>query len=329
MPGNLSPLELLVGAGVFGLVFALWSAGVLTWNVRRTLRAERVDARLGLLEPEEKAGERRALRLWHEGREEQTEVPAGPGRLSLARRLDSLRRDAGLEVPLGFLLAALGGGAGLLTLAFFLATGSLLPGLSMSGCGLALFWAWINWRSARRFATFERLFVDAMDLAARSLRAGHPLLGSFTLIHEEIGSPVGDVFGDICQQQALGLPIEEALRRAAADSPSSDLKLFATSVGIQMRSGGNLADMMERIAYVIRDRMRLSRRVRSLTAQTQFSKRILTALPVAMFLLLNAISPGYMTAFYETTDGQILLGAAGASVLLGLWTMARLVILRY
>ena len=138
-----------------------------------------------------------------------------------------------------------------------------------------------------------------------------------------------DVFREICEQQDLGISLEEALRRAGEAYGSADMKLFSTTVIIQMRSGGNLADMMERVSSVIRDRMRLSRRIRTLTAQTQFSKWILVALPVVMFAVLNIISPKYMTRFYTTTDGQWMLATAASSVLLGTWAMNRLARLRY
>jgi tight adherence protein B len=107
------------------------------------------------------------------------------------------------------------------------------------------------------------------------------------------------------------------------------MKFFATSVVIQLRSGGNLADMMDRLAFVIRDRMRLARRVRVLTAQTQFSKRILQALPFAIFVILCLINPEYMQPLYTTSTGKTILGAAGAGLLAGTYTMNRLAVLRY
>jgi tight adherence protein B len=176
---------------------------------------------------------------------------------------------------------------------------------------------------------FEIQFVDALDLAARSLRAGHPLVGSFQLIAEEIAAPVSTVFAQICQQQALGSSIEEALTLISERSSSKDLQLFATSVIIQVRSGGNLADMMERLAAVIRERRRLSRRLRVLTAQTQFSKRALLALPFVIFLGLNLLDPTYMVPLYTTSAGQFLLLIGGTGLVLGGWMMNRIGVLRY
>ena len=112
-------------------------------------------------------------------------------------------------------------------------------------------------------------------------------------------------------------------------SPSPELRLFSTSVAIQLQSGGNLAELMDSLAAVIRSRMRLSRRVRVLTAQTQFAKRTLIAVPIILFFVLNIMSPEYMQTFYTTTNGKFLLIGAASMVLLGAWVMNKLAVLRF
>jgi tight adherence protein B len=203
----------------------------------------------------------------------------------------------------------------------------------VAGCAalavLLLSWVWLQQKLARRVAIFESQLIDALGLAARSLRAGHPLPGSFRMIAQEIPPPIGKVFADICQQQDLGVGLDFALRKAADDYASPDLKLFATSIIIQLHSGGNLADMMERLAEVVRDRMRLARRVRVLLAQSQLSKYILLALPFVMFLILNLLSPEFMKPLYTTPLGHRLLLIAAGGLLIGAWVMNRLSIIRY
>jgi tight adherence protein B len=189
--------------------------------------------------------------------------------------------------------------------------------------------AWVGRRIRVRGAQFERQFIHALELAARSLRAGHPLLGAFQLISEELDEPVRTTFTEICQQHSMGVNLEGALERVAQASTSQDLRLFATSVAIQLRSGGNLADMMERLSFVIRDRLRLGRRIRILTSQTQFSKRILVGMPFALFLVLNLVNPQYVGTLYSTHQGQILLGVASVMMVLGILTMNRMAKLKY
>src|SRR5688500_14227040 len=171
---------------------------------------------------------------------------------------------------------------------------------------LQVFWIVVTQRIASRASLFERQLVDSLELAARSLRAGHPLTGAFRLISEEIGAPVGRIFAEVCQHQGMGASLDRAMRAAAPATPSDDFKLFATSIVIQLQSGGNLAEMMERLAYVMRERMRLARRVRVLTAQTQFSKRILLALPFIIFVILNMLNPKYMQPLYSTSTGHMI-----------------------
>ncbi len=117
------------------------------------------------------------------------------------------------------------------------------------------------------------------------------------------------------------MPMAQALRSVAERNHSEDLNLFVTSVVIQLASGGNLADMMERLANVIRDRQRLNRRVSVLTAQTQFSKNVLLALPFLVFVALNVINPKYMAPLYTTSLGQMIMLVASIGLLLGWITM--------
>ena len=194
---------------------------------------------------------------------------------------------------------------------------------------LIMFWACTKHRITKREELFERQLVDALGIAGRALRAGHPLIGAFQLVSEEIGEPLGNVFLRICQQQALGLDLKDSIRQVAKSTRNSELKLFATAVAIQFQSGGNLADLMDSLASVIRARMKLNRRVRVITAQTQFSKRILIAMPIIMFFVLNIINRAYVEIFYHTKEGNWMLVSVVLSVLLGAWVMNRLSVLRY
>jgi tight adherence protein B len=123
--------------------------------------------------------------------------------------------------------------------------------------------------------------------------------------------------------------MKESIRSVANSTYNTELKLFATAVAIQLSSGGNLADLMDSLAAVIRARMKLNRRVRVLTAQTQLSKRILIVLPILLFVVLNVISPEYMEMFYKTMIGQFMLAGTVGIMFMGSVVMNRLSILRY
>jgi tight adherence protein B len=322
------PLSILIAASAFGLILSLWLVGVLLWVMRKKKRMNAVAHRLKLVQSAgakhnalSDEAEGRVLRLWRDGREATTVVPGLDGSQGLVAGLERYRIDAGLESPLRSLIL---GGLGLIAFAAtvaYLLTTSVMMTLAAPIAVVILCYIIISQRAARRQAVFERQLVDGLELAARSLRVGHPLVGSFQMIAEEVGAPVGLLFGQICQQQELGIALDEALRSVVTRTHSDDLKLFATSVVIQLRSGGNLADMMERVANVIRERNRLARRVRVLTAQTQMSKRILLALPFFVFVLLNLINPDYMRPLYSTLAGQFVMAVAGIGLLFGWITM--------
>jgi len=320
-------MNLLITGSVFGLVLAVWITGVWVWRLRKSSRAQMVEQRLGLGGSE--GGQGRVLSLWREDGEVMTVVKGAAAKVRLAERLDQFLKDAGWERGTGTFLLGMAGVTAL-TLALSVTwLDNFVMGLISVGLILIAVRILLKRGISRRAALFDQQLVDALDLIARSLRAGHPLTGAFRIVAEETAPPVGTIFDKICQQQALGVSLEEALRQAAGATTSAEMKLLAASVIIQSRSGGNLADLMGRVAFVIRDRMRLSRRVHILTAQTQLSKRILLALPVIVFLLLNLLNPEYMSALYETSTGTMVLAMGGASLALGAWSMNRLTILKY
>ncbi len=311
----------------FGTVMAVWIIGMMIWMYRRSRHARKVEHRLGL--PEEHPEGTRVLRLWHDGEEVTTTVSNTVQRLSFKDRLDKTFRNAGWRSPTRTVLMGLAGFMFLAATATLALTSNWVASIMISASVLLLFWIYTKQRISRRESLFERQFVEAIGLASRSLHAGHPLTGAFRLISEEVSAPVGNLFEDICQQQSLGVSLETALRNIAARSDSSDMKMFATSVMMQLRSGGNLADMMERLADVIRDRMRLNRRVKVLTAQTQFSKRVLLALPILVFAILNTMNPNYMEPLYTTAEGKLMLAIGGAALLLGAWIMNKMADVKY
>ena len=320
-------LNILIPLAVFGIVFAIWLGVLLIRGMQRTSRSEKIGERLdGLLEGE--ASEEKTLALWREDGVTTTTVEREREQ-TLGERLQQMVTDAGWSSPPGLLIGVTLAVSLFFSVVLFLLTGSILPGIGATIAICLGFWTYLKHCVSKRVAIFEQQFVDSLDLAARSLRAGHPLQGAFRLIAEEIPAPVSSVFHEICQQQELGVSMENALKNVSDKSSSQDLRLFATSVTIQMRSGGNLADMMGRLASVIRDRLRLNRRVRVLTAQTQFSKRILLVLPFIVFFVLNLINPNYMTPMYKTFAGNVLLCIGAGGLILGAWVMSKISVLKY
>ena len=318
----------VVMVSVFGLVFSAWCVCVVFWIVQYLVRLRKVQKRLGI---SGKVGtESQTLRLWREVyKEERADGDSAPKKPRVQQYLEKLKYEAGWSSSAQGTILKILGAAGLVFGVVYLLGGGVLLALGIAAGMVALFWMYTQSRISKRTTLFEKQLVDALGIAARALRAGHPLVGAFRLVSEEIDEPQGPVFAQICQEQALGLDMKDSIRKVANTTYNTELKLFATSVAIQLGSGGNLADLMDSLASVIRARMKLNRRVRVLTAQTQLSKRILIALPILLFVVLNIISREYMETFYTTTGGKLMLAAAVAIVCLGSWMMRRLSILRY
>lgn len=324
---RLQTVDLLLVQAIFGLVLSVWLIFILLYVINRRIRNQRVLERLGFKQGGVEKGQ--VLRLWVDGKEAQTVVPGTKRHRSIGEKLAALHRRAGMQIPMiSLILFAIGAMA-----LGFLVTAVLSKSLLLAAMAtVAIFMilvAWINHRINHQQEIFERQLVDAMGLAARSLRAGHPLIGAFQLIVDEMPAPINRTFSEICQQQALGISLDEAIRNVCAKSDSHDLKMMGTAIIIQMRSGGNLADMMERLTAVIRDRMRLGRRVRVLTAQTQFSKRCLIAMPFVIFAMIYVLNRDYLEPLYTTEAGRYMLSIGCMCVLAGTWIMNKMAVLRY
>lgn len=310
--------RLLVQLAAVGFVLALWIAAVLLWLIHRSRRMNRLQQRLGL---SHRVGrEERVLSLWHEGRMIETTVPNEAG-FTFLQRLEFAREDAGWELPMTAILSGLLVVILITALLIVLLTGNPLIALASSIAWLLGFRGVLQLCINRRRARFEKQLVDALDLGSRSLRAGHPLNGAFRLIAQEIDPPLRHLFSEIVEREALGLSVQRSLSDAATRSRNPDMKIFAASVIMQLRSGGNLADMMERVAWVVRERMRLNRRARVLTAEAQLSKWVLLALPVGLLVLLSLMNRDYMEPLYSTAVGVMMLVGASISMLIGAWVM--------
>lgn len=319
-------INIIVMAAVFGLIFSVWCICIFLWLGQSLARLQSVQKRLGLVK--EETGESHTLRLWRETKGDGGDIGVRE-KLTLAERLESLRQAAGWRAPAQTVILGVAGVSIMGFVMTYLYGGGMMVAAAVSAAIVIAFWSYAKSRIVKYSAMFETQLLDALSISARALRAGLPLLGSFQLISEEIDDPVGAIFSRICHEQLLGLDMKDSIRKVAKTIPSPELRLFSTSVAIQLQSGGNLAELMDSLAAVIRSRMRLSRRVRVLTAQTQFAKRTLIAVPIILFFVLNIMSPEYMQTFYTTTNGKFLLIGAASMVLLGAWVMNKLAVLRF
>ncbi len=186
--------------------------------------------------------------------------------------------------------------------------------------GAAVPLAVVHQRRAKRLRRFEAQFPEALDLVARALRAGHAFASGLKMVADELDEPAGPEFRKTFDEQNFGLPLNEALSNLAARVPLMDVRFFATAVMIQRETGGNLAEILENLAQVVRERFKILRQVRVYTAHGRLTGFVLLALPPALAVALLFINPDHMALLFRERLGRLLLGGAVALQVVGyLW----------
>ena len=172
----------------------------------------------------------------------------------------------------------------------------------------------------RRKLKFTEQFAEAIEIIVRSLRAGHPVPAAIKLAAREMPDPVGTEFGMAEDEMTFGLDMETAMRNMAERVGQEDLPLFVTSVAIQTSSGGNLTEILDNLAAVIRMRAKMRRKIRALSAEGRISALILSATPIILFIVINAVSPGFYSRHWDQPAMQYGLGGAALWMMIGnLW----------
>jgi tight adherence protein B len=174
--------------------------------------------------------------------------------------------------------------------------------------GLVMFslpFLWLLYKRADRLKKFAAQLPDALELVARALRAGHSLAAGMHVVAEEMPSPIADEFGRVYEEQNLGIAMDESMRAMCNRVPNMDLRFFVTAVAIQRQTGGDLAEILDKIGYVIRERYRILGQVKALTAEGRLSGVVLIALPFALFGLMLHMKPDYIKLLWETPTGRL------------------------
>jgi tight adherence protein B len=169
---------------------------------------------------------------------------------------------------------------------------------------------WLMNRRSARLKRFEEQFPEALDLLSRAIRAGHALQTALGMVAEELPDPVGPEFKKTFEQQNFGLPLRDALNEMAARVGILDVRFFVTAVLIQRDTGGNLSEILENLAHVVRERFKIRRQVRVHTAHGRFTGYVLLALPAALAIALSFINPEHMQTLFRERMGQMMLVGA-------------------
>ena len=226
------------------------------------------------------------------------------------RRLIRLIDQSGVDTtPSAVIAAAIGGSIGAILIAYLFFAQPFARGLALVA-GLAAPFLWLSHKAARRLKRFEEQFPEALDLLSRALRAGHAFQTAMGMVADELAAPVGPEFKKTFDQQNYGLPLKEALNELADRINLLDVRFFVTAVLIQRDTGGNLAEILDNLAHVVRERFKILRQVRVHTAHGRFTGYVLLALPGFLAMALMVINPEHMGLLFRERIGQMLVMVA-------------------
>jgi len=302
-------LAFLVGVGlVMGLFVAASKVPQLLKQRQLSARLQEVAHPHEIAEAEEGP---RLLKVRHEG-----PLPAVERAIfqtargsALAAWIDQSGTKMSVSGTLLIALALAGSGA-LVAGVLSRATWGLAVGAAL---GFAAPFIVLNMKRKRRLRLFEEQFPEGLDLISRALKAGHAFATGLKMVADEMAEPVGPEFRKTFDEQNFGLPLKDALENLTHRIPLIDVRFFASAVLIQRETGGNLAEILENLAHVVRERFKILRQVRVYTAHGRFTGYVLLALPAVLCVALSFINPEHMNLLFRERMGQMML--VGALVL--------------
>jgi len=322
---GLTPV-LAVFAIVFGVVVGAYWFFILRPEqqsqhaLRRRMKgelAEEIVSEDTVVEPKER---------WDRERLEGLAARTGGG---VQRRVAALLEHADMNIP-PMQLLAISAGIGI-AVALVMAVRSPLPLVTVP-LGLAAGWlpiAYVRFRARRRVAKFEEQFPEAIELMARALRAGHAMTTGLALVAEELPDPVGSEFKLVYDRQNFGMSMPDALRHLAERVPLLDARFFVTAVLTQRESGGNLAEILDNLGDVIRQRFRVKRQIKVVTAHARLTGLVLVLMPVVIAAVMVVLAPNHILTLVRDPLGIQMGVAAIVLWILGYLAIRRLVNVEY
>ena len=304
--------------GTFVLILAIvWVAFMAAWLLLskyfKSADQGRVKDRLLGKDKQKEKGDSPSVALFEQQKKARGKfIPRLMKKFNLTDKTRQTIEQAGLKwdpvrFVQGVLAAFIGGGA----LAHLMLPANLRPLAILVGLlAGALPVAYLLQVRAKRLHAFEELFPDVLEFISRSMRAGHAFSVSLEMIHREFAEPVSGEFRRTFEEHNLGLPLDIALMGLSKRLPMLDVHFFVSAVLLQKRTGGNLAEILDKLAFVIRERFKLRGRIKAISAHGRITGMTLTCIPLAVGLLMFFLNPDYVTFFFTDETGNIMMGAA-------------------
>lgn len=278
---------------------------------QRSARARLIKERLATVQkPSERAPEEELALV----RDEQlSNIPALDTLLRRYERVTAIQKtlaQSDVKMRAGNFLglcALIGVGAGVAT--FLLSKNNAGIAWASMVVGFVLPYSYVSYRRNKRFEKFEELFPEAIDTLARAVRAGHAFTTALEMISDEIAEPVCSEFRKLYEEQKFGMPVRDALMNLTERMPLVDVKFFVTAVMLQRETGGNLAEILDNLSYVIRERFKIQRQVRVYTAQGRLTMALLMGMPPIIVVVMLVLDPSFIHPLFSDPIGHTLLVA--------------------
>jgi tight adherence protein B len=255
-------------------------------------------------------------------------IPAFDTLLRRSERVSVLQKmleQGSVNIRAGNFLILCGASAVLLALAAVIAGGNIMFGWAGLLLGFFLPYGYASHMRTKRFSKFEEKFPEAIDTLARAVRAGHAFTTALELIATELAEPVASEFRQLYEEQKFGLPVRDALVNLTNRIPLVDVKFFVTAVMLQRETGGNLAEILDNLSYMIRERFKIHRQVRVHTAQGRLTMVLLMALPPTIVVIMLMINRGFIEPLFSDPLGHILIVAGITLQTLGYFVIRRII----
>jgi tight adherence protein B len=191
--------------------------------------------------------------------------------------------------------------------------------------GFLLPYSYASFKRNKRFEKFEELFPEAIDTLARAVRAGHAFTTALEMISNEVAEPVCTEFRQLYEEQKFGMPVRDALINLTERMPLVDVKFFVTAVMLQRETGGNLAEILDNLSYVIRERFKIQRQVRVYTAQGRLTMALLMGMPPIIVTVMLLLNPGFIRPLFSDPIGHTLLVAGITLQTIGYFVIRKII----
>ncbi len=319
------PSILIFGAVFIGVVALILSAAMFLRDQSVSQMEDRLSSLTGKGDPLDPANLSQAAQLVSKQFETRSAFEALLSNwLNLSRLFDQAEVSMSVGTFLG-ICAGLGIGAGTLYGVAGLHLG-LAPVVGFAFGSLPFFW--LLFRRKSRLKKFAAQLPDSLELISRALRAGHSLAAGFQLVSQEGSDPIAKEFGRVFEEQNLGIPFEEALENLTMRVPNLDLKFFVTAIVLQRQTGGDLAEILDKIGRLIRERYQIWGQVQALTGEGRLSGVVLLALPPVLFAVVYHMNPDYIMLLFTDELGKKMLAVGVVSQILGALVIRKIVNIR-